>query len=233
MKNLNILLFIQSVFIVFFITACDSNEAANSDKVRQSEIYQSDSVSYNAGDMELSARVTFRFAGSNGTTLLLVKPSTVLFNNEEMPMDHGSFAGTFYEINKQSDFIKTASFLYVNNDKKTYNNKIIMEPIEIINYYPKLDTLQNYTITWNGLPVGNAETVTLFLEDKNYHTVSTSTGIVGANSLSFSPSDLKGLTKGAANITISRKANFSLKEGTHLGGSIYYLYTSKKVGITI
>jgi hypothetical protein len=233
MQKSNLLLQTLFMLVTFIMFSCASNETANSDKVSQSEIYQIYSISYNAGDMELSARATFRFGGSNGTTLLLVKPSIVKFNNEEMPMEQGSFSGTYYEINKQSDFIKNASFHYINNDKKSYDNKISMEPIDIVNFTSKLDTTQSYTLTWNGLPVGNAETVTLVIEDKDFHNISVSSSIVGANSLSFSSSELKGLTKGAANIYISRNANFSLKEGTHLGGSIYYTYTSKKVGIII
>ncbi len=233
MQKSKIICYVSTFLVIFLLSACASNETANSDKVSQSEIYQIYSVSYNSGDMELSARATLRFGGSNGTTLLLVKPSIVKFNNEEMSMEHGSFSGTYYEINKQSDFIKNATFHYVNNDKKVFDNKINMEPIEIENYASILDTTKNYSIIWNGLPVGNAETITLVLEDKNYHNISVSTSIVGATSLTFSPSDLKGLTKGSANIYISRKSDFSLKEGTHLGGSIYSTYTSKKVGITI
>jgi len=232
MKKTVILYFIQAA-IIFLLSSCASNETANSDNVKQSEIYQIYSVSYNAGEMELSARATFRFGGHNGTTLLLVKPSLVTFNNEEMPMESGSFSGTYYEINKQSDFIKNASFHYVNNDKKSFTNNILLKPVEISDYNSKLDTTQNYTVTWNGAPVENAETVTLVLEDKNYHTISVSTSIVGATSLSFSASDLKGLAKGAAHIFISRKADYALKEGTHLGGKIYFTYTSRKVGISI
>ena len=98
MKKSNFIFYVFSVLVIFFITACISNETANSDKVSQSEIYQIYSVTYNAGDMELSARATLRFGGSSGTTLLLVKPSTVFFNNEEMPMENGSFSGTYYVI---------------------------------------------------------------------------------------------------------------------------------------
>jgi hypothetical protein len=226
-------LFILSIIILIIISSCASNETANSDKVNQSEIYQIYSVSYNAGDMELSARATFRFGGSNGTTLMLVNPSIVKFNTEEMPYKHGAFSGTYYEINKQSDFIKNAVFYYKNNDKKTFDNSIKMQPIEIVDFPSKVDTTKNYSVTWTGLPVANGETVTLVLEDKKYHTVSVSTNIVGAISIGFSPSDLKGLVGGSANIYISRKTDFPLKEGNHLGGTIYSTYTSRKVGVSI
>ncbi len=217
-----------------FMASCVSNETANSDTVKQSEIYQSYTVTYDSGDKELSATASFRFGGSTGTSLALTTPSKVLFNDQEMTVDKNMFTGTFYEINKQI----TASplsfdFLYTDNDKKTYKNTASIDAIAIDTYPTSISKNEEFEVSWTGNPVLNGESVTVTLEGKDFFSSSQSISTVGASSVRFSRELLKDVKSGSADIVVKRTKNFSLKESSHLGGNFSVTYISAKVGTTI
>jgi hypothetical protein len=67
----------------FIFSACSSNEIGESKDVAQDKIYQSYSISYSEGNTNAEVFCQFRFAGSNGTTLVLNSPSQLQF--DEVP----------------------------------------------------------------------------------------------------------------------------------------------------
>lgn len=220
-------------FIILFLSACVSNETANSDTVKQTEIYQGYSVTYDAGDMELSSTAFFRFGGSAGTTLNLVKPSNVTFNGQEMAMGKNIFSGTFYETNQQTEALKTYTFVFTDTDKKTYTNSAAIDPIEISEYPATINKREGFKISWTGSPVQNGERVYVSLEGKDLTNCSSSTDMVGATSIEIKPDLLKDVKPGDANITLKREISSSLTNATHLGGNITITYVAKKVAVKI
>lgn len=58
-KQLHLFIFSMLLYLAM-VSSCTSNEAANSDTVKPSEIYQSYSVTYNSDGNELSATASFR-----------------------------------------------------------------------------------------------------------------------------------------------------------------------------
>jgi hypothetical protein len=219
--------------VILFLTACVSNETANSDTVKQTEIYQGYSVTYEAGDMELSATAFFRFGGSAGTTLNLVKPSNVTFNGQEMAMGKNIFSGTFYETNLQTEASKTNTFIFTDTENKTYTNSVSIDPIEISEYPATINKREGFTVSWTGSPVQNGERVYISLEGKDLTNCSSSTDMVGSTSIEIKPELLKDVKPGEANITLKREISSSLSEATHLGGNITITYVAKKVAAKI
>ncbi len=157
-----------AIIIVCAFACCVSNETANSDTVKQSEIYQSYAITYDAGDMELSATAFFRFGGSAGTTLSLVKPSSILFNGTEMAMGKNIFSGTFYEINQQVHASLSYKFIFTDTEKKTYINTASIDPIEINEYPEKIKKTEGFKVSWTGMPVQQNERVSVSLEGKDF-----------------------------------------------------------------
>lgn len=227
------LIIVYAIFVIFFLSACVSNETANSDTVKQSEIYQGYTITYNSGDMELSATAFFRFGGSAGTTLNLVKPSKITFNGNEMAMGKNIFAGTFYEINQQTEFSKSNSFTFTDTENKTYKNSTTIDPIEIYEYPNTINKREGFKVSWTGNPVQNGENVYVTVEGKDMTTCSTSTDLVGSSSIEIKPELLKDLKPGEANIILKREKSNSLIEATHLGGKITITYVAKKVAIKV
>jgi hypothetical protein len=213
--------------------SCVSNETANSDTVKQSEIYQSYTITYDEGDMELSATAFFRFGGSAGTTLNLVKPSSVTFNGEEMAMGKNIFSGTFYETNQQVPPSKAYTFVFTDTEKKTYSNTASIDPIEISDYPKEFKKTAGLKVTWAGAPVQQNERVYVSLEGKDMMNCSSSTDIVGTNSVELSPELMKDLKAGDADIVLKREKSSALKEATHLGGNLTITYVAKKAATKV
>lgn len=226
-----ILLF-AAIGSALLLSSCGSTDTANSDAVKQSEIYQSYTVTYDAGDRELYASASFRFGGSTGTTLNLVNGSGVTFDQEAMAMENNMFSGTFYRISKQADFKGSYSFAFVDSEKKSYTNSVAFLPIEIAEYPEKADKSTGIMVTWL-TPLKNNETVYLYLDDPKNNTASISTSVVGANSIELSSDLMKSIVPGKVNIYLVRESSNSLADATHLGGNMYVKYTSKKVGMTL
>lgn len=218
---------------ILFLCACVSNETANSDTVKQTEIYQSYYVTYDAGDMELSATSSFRFGGSSGTTLNLVKPSKVTFNGEEMAMGKNIFSGTFYETNQQTQTSKTNTFVFTDTENKTYTNSATIESLEISEYPATINKRESFKVSWTGNPVQNGERVYVSIEGKDLTSCSSSTDMVGATSIELKPELLKDLKPGEANISLKREISNSLTNATHLGGNITITYIAKKVATKV
>ncbi|MCK9613547.1 MAG: hypothetical protein PHR81_11240 [Bacteroidales bacterium] len=223
---------ILMVMVVLFFAHCASNETANSDTVKQSEIYQSYSVTYNSGEKELTATASFRFGGANGTTLLLVKPSKVIFENEEMPNEQNIFSGTFYEINKQTTVQPEYTYTFTDCEEKPYTNNALMIPVEISKCPETTDKSEGLTIEWS-YPLQNGESIHLFIEDKNNGSATVCTNVFGATSISLNPEDLKKLKPGEVSVYLERENSTSLKNATHLGGNMFVKYISKKAGLKL
>ncbi len=88
------------ILFCLLLTSCKSNETSDSNKVAQSEIYQSYFVEYDASQNEFEATASFRFGGENGTTLRLVDKSNVLYNNNTMSAQTSAWTGTSYIYKK-------------------------------------------------------------------------------------------------------------------------------------
>lgn len=227
MKTIMRILVIVSWILLF--AQCASNETANSDTVKQSEIFQSYSVSYNMAEKELTATATFRFGGANGTTLLLVKPSNVLFENQEMSNENNVFSGTYYEMNLQAGLKPGYQFVYTDGDGKSYANRALIIPAEIRFVPRQIDKKEGFSVTWD-YPLQNGEIIHLYVEDNSGNTSSVYNNAVGSTTMKMNPEELKNLKIGNVNVFLERENNRSLENGTHLGGNMFMKYTSNKVG---
>jgi hypothetical protein len=226
------ILFFAACSSVLLLASCGSTDTANSDAVKQSEIYQSYSVTYDAGDRELYASASYRFGGSTGTTLNLVGGSSVSFDGETMASENNMFSGTFYRIDKQTAFKGNYTFSFTDSEKKTYTNSVAFLPVEIAKYPEKADKSTGIMVTWL-TPLKNNETMYLYLEDSKNNTASISTSVVGANSIELAADQMNNIVPGQVNIYLVRESSNSLADATHLGGNMYVKYTSKKVGMTL
>jgi hypothetical protein len=215
------------------MSSCASNDTANSDTVKQSEIYQSYTITYDAGDIELSATAFFRFGGSTGTTLNLVKPSNITFNGTDMALGKNIFSGTFYETDQQVQPSPCYTFVFTDNDNKTYTNTSSIEELAVSGYPTSINKTNGFKVSWKGAPVQQDEKVYVSLEGKDFMNCSVSTNIVGSTSVEVSPDLLKDLKPGDASIVLKREKSGNLKEATHLGGNITITYVAKKVSTKI
>lgn len=122
-------------FVVTF-TACSSNEIGESKDVAQDKIYQSYTVNYFEQNNKLTIFAQFRFAGPNGTTLVLNKPSEVSFDNNILKVDSSTGRGSFYFYNPQSpanDFYGKHQFTFTDINSKKLENSFSFDSFTLIN----------------------------------------------------------------------------------------------------
>lgn len=128
--------FIVSSFVVLAaaFNACTSNEIGESKDVAQDKIYQTYSVSYTEGDAAAELYSQFRFAGRNGTTLVLSSPSQVAFDGEQIKADSGDYSGAFYKVSKPAaGFYGKHSFVFTTTEHKTYTNSFSFDGFKLVN----------------------------------------------------------------------------------------------------
>ncbi len=221
------------VSMLFIIAGCASNETAESDTVKQSEIYQKYKVSYYESGQELSVFASFRFGGKRGTTLHLVKPSKITFNGTELPVKNNSFKGTFYRTRVRTALPERCVFKFVDADKKAYVNDLRLSPISVGSYKQVIDTSEAFTITWEGAPLGDDEFVEVTIRgDQNNH-FSKRTETKGVKEITIYPEEMRDFQPGKADIQFERHIYSALKQTTRMGGEIKGSYHSKKMPVRI
>jgi len=229
MKNL-ILILLVSVFFV----GCMSNDTANSDTVKQTEIYQKYTVNYDETAKELVLTAQFRFGGNGGTTLQLVDPAYIYYNGKEMSLQNNFIKGTFYRITEQTDFEPNHIWEYQDCDENKFLNGIRLFDGEILDVPAGISKTNVTTITWDGAPVQENERISILIETNggsHYETISTN--VLGAKEIGITPENLKEIPVGAATFQLKREIDMPLNEGEHLGGEIDGEYLSKKIAVNI
>jgi len=123
-----------SISLLLTLGSCASNEIGQSQDVKQETIYQQYDITYDENDNKTELVAQFRFAGVNGTTLVLNKPSKFELDGIELKVDSNDFSGAFYktEIPGNSSFGKH-QLLFTDIDKKKFENGFTIEPFRLSN----------------------------------------------------------------------------------------------------
>lgn len=221
-NGLNLLLF----FACFLMVSCASNETSDSDKVAQSEIYQSYFVEYDASTKEFEATAGFRFGGENGTTLRLVNKSVVRYEGQEMRIIQSPWTGTSYSYAKKGVLKAEHRFEYLNNEGETFVNSVPLLQAEPILVDAKIYKSKGVVVSWAGMPLSSKDQVELVLQDSN-QSYSYYPKLLGTTSIKLSAAELAPLTTGSGQISIRRSVTLSLQKGKPIGGVIGSEYQSK------
>ena len=121
------------------LISCKSNETSDSNKVAQSEIYQSYFVEYDASQMSLKLRPASDLGEKTEPLYGWWIKSNVSYNNNTMSAQTSAWTGTSYVYKRNGAVAVEHTFLYVNNDNESFKNIIPLMPAEPI--------LENTTIS--------------------------------------------------------------------------------------
>ena len=118
----------------FAIAGCSSNEIGDSKDVSQDKIYQAYTISYAEGDSNAEVFCQFRFAGKNGTTLVLNEPSQVQFDGVKIKVDSSDGGGAYYRVYKPAaGFFGKHSFNFITTADKNLTNSFSFDPFKLAN----------------------------------------------------------------------------------------------------
>jgi hypothetical protein len=126
--------FFLSLCAIALFSACTSNEIGESKDVSQDKIYQSYSISQYGETNDVDITCQFRFAGKNGTTLVLNTPSKIAFDNEVLKVDSSAASGAYYTTTKPAaDFLGTHHFEFTDINNKKWENNFAFENFSLVN----------------------------------------------------------------------------------------------------
>lgn len=219
----------RSATLLFFIVvinlvSCKSNETGNAKDVNPETIYFDYQVSGDAGNDYVTVKLQYRFAGPNGTTLLLEAPSQVTLDGTVIPADSSKMNGTYYEV-----MLPAASFngrhriVFTGPDEKTYAEEFVFTAFGVRSGLPDTLTRGDWELELDG--VQPADRVEVMLTDTAFG----SDGITRVDTLRegkllIRESDLNQLASGPITLLLSRETDRPVKNGTREGGRITTSY---------
>ncbi len=229
------IIFTPAIFsIAVLFSGCSSNEIGNSKDADPETVYQQYTLSYTAGEPIFEGSAQFRFAGEDGTTLVLSEPSNISFDNSVIKVDNNDIAGAYYPIKQPAaNFYGRHQFTFTGINHKIYTNEFTVDSITV-NSLPlvayKSAPLQ---LTFNGL----AAEADYFIEANSSNTDSTFTvtfSSPGKKTLLEIPASQLMRQKGkelTLNIAVTRKV--PLQNSTREGGMILLSYNMVPVTIKL
>lgn len=219
------------------LASCASTETADSSTVKQTEIYPSYDIKYDAADGNLRATASFRFGGASGTTMRLVDPSKVTYNGKDMEKQNNFLSGTYYSYSI-AGYESTHTFEYTDNDGKKYKNTIALEPCKFDERTMTVPDGKAFNAT---VTIGDPKDVTLYASDtahideamlssdpnaKVYYDAS-------AKTLRVAPEFFEHIRSSECSLILkSVKTKDQLDQTNHLGGSMEIEYRSQPLKIT-
>lgn len=224
------------VGIIFFTGgACPSNDTTQSNKVAQTEIYQSYSISQNGQNYEVTAY--FRIGGKTGTTLALSPPSNVTFNGQPMKEHLNTASGTYYTATA-ANTTPEATFAFTDRNSKTYTNKIDLTRIGLAPAKIAVNGTSPVQLPISGTAPDSAN-LNLELNGQMVIVNSSQDDMTEAyfdkarNSIVILPAAWNKAVNGPVSIELEVRNSIATQQGTQLGGDMTFAYSSPPVSFTL
>ncbi|MGG9960474.1 hypothetical protein [Ferruginibacter sp. SUN106] len=222
------------IAVVFALTACSSNEIGDSKDVAQDKIYQGYSISYTEGNTNTEIYCQFRFAGKNGTTLVLNSPSQVQFDGEKLPVDSSAGGGAYYRTYKPAaNFVGKHTLTFTTTDNKKLENDFAFDNFKLVNVPATISKKQSFNL--------NFETTTLqgddYIEVSTNNTDSsfsvTHNAADKSNAIVIPTKELKRQKTKTLTLEATLYRSIPLQQSTAEGGKITISYALKPVTIQL
>lgn len=132
-----------------FFNSCSSTEIGESKDVNQDKIYMRYYIEHEEGDEKVRINCTFRFAGMDGTTLVLSEPSFVELDGERLKVDSGYGSGAFYRIYKPvTGFYGKHTIRFSDINGKKYDNTFSYDTVTLTSIPVDADRKQDLKLSF-------------------------------------------------------------------------------------
>lgn len=215
MRTLSVIAF--SILCLFFF-ACDE-EIGNSKDVNPETIYFDYSITQN-GTTDADLLLYFRFAGPNGTTLVLNEPSQVKLDGVIIPLDSSDGMGAYYEQGiPYNKLTGTHEIVFTDINGKKYANSFQWNNMTCDESIPGRISLEQLFIPVQGGINGDELEVTV--NDTAFDTNESTLQLKIKNGGVIIPADAFAIQKeGPVDISISKNTENALAHTTAEGGRI-------------
>ena len=222
------LLLLSANILVLLISSCTSNEIGNSKDVNPDVIYFDYKVWGEEGKEDVSIMLQYRFAGPNGTTLVLNEPAKVELDGQMVPTDSSKMTGAFYEVTKPlNGFAGKHMILFTDVNKKQYEEEFSFQPFKLKTEMPASFSRGDLVFDLDGLdPI---DFVRIFARDTSFESNDINrVDTVRNGRITLTLADLDNLVNGPINIEFYKEDERPVKNGTKEGGRIAITYGLKR-----
>lgn len=219
-------LFIPVVF--FAISSCTSNEIGKGKDVNPETIYFDYKVWGDETDDAMTVMLQYRFAGKNGTTLVLDDPAKVELDGKLISVDSSKWSGAFYEVRiPMKDFEGKHNIVFTDLNNKEYKEEFDFKPIHLLTVIPSEIKRGDIILHVDGLdPV---DYVRVLLTDTSFASEDINEiDTVKNGQVIISEADLAKVFDGAVHLELAKETELPVKNGTAEGGRISFSYGLKR-----
>lgn len=212
--------------------ACTSNEIGLSKDVNPETVYMDYSILYNGGD-SVTCHLQYRFAGENGTTLILSEPSKVEIDGSLITVDSSSFSGAYYQKNFAINSFKgdhEISFTDVNG--KTITEKFNFHNVQVENIEPVIYTQNEMVLKFKDAQEEDVVEINIADTSNETNDLNIRSKLVN-NKLIITPAQLQQLKPGTCKFSIFQTEERPLKTSTLQGGRINTTYLVKEMQLEL
>lgn len=225
--------FIICSSIIFSVVACSSDEIGNSKDVNPETVYMDYAVNYSQGDDSVNCLLQYRFAGEDGTTLVLSHPSNVAIDGKEIPVDSAAFSGAYYEKKfaaKHFDGEHTIAFTDVNGT--IHQEQFNFSHISCSDQIPASIGKEDWVIPFEGVSPGDVINVNISDTASATEDISINSE-PGSNKLTVTGQQLEQLRNGPLQVKIYKSQLIPLLQPTKEGGKFIINYDIKQASIQL
>lgn len=220
------LLLLLAAFV--FISACTSNEIGYSKDVNPATIYTQYSIIKEKDQDSIRCRAQYRFAGQNGTTLVLSQPSMIQLDQQPLFVDSSDFEGAYYE--KQfapAQFSGNHYWLFTGTDGKKYKESFTLQTPDCNTAFSTTIQPANYTLTYQQLQAPVAITVAIS-DSAGSNYIFTQNVSPQNNQVQLQPAFFDSLATGPITISTYINQNRALQHCPDEGGNLSLYYFIKE-----
>jgi hypothetical protein len=210
------------------LLGCSSNEIGSAKDVNPEAIWFDYRVWGDEEGGNMTMKLQYRFAGPNGTTLLLEDPSKVEFDGVAIKADSSKWNGAYYEINEPiKEFAGRHTIVFTDINNKQYKEEFSFQPISLKTPVPAVVTRDDLFFELEGL--APRDYVRIMITD----TAAFSEGIsridtVVNGRITITRAQLENLKSGPVHLEFSKEDEKRVKNGTKQGGKLYVSYELKR-----
>ena len=223
------------ILLTIVFSNCSSNEIGESKDVAQDKIYQQYSVKYSEGNDKANVFAQFRFAGPNGTTLVLSKPSQLAFDDEVIKVDSSGGSGAFYVLERPiANFYGKHHFIFTDVNNKKFDNDFSFDTVRLVNVPASASKKQGLNLSFEAgaLQPGDEISISSSNTDSSFSFTVRHEASDG-NSIVIPAKELMRQKNSEVKLeaTLSRKIN--LQQNTVEGGELMIRYILKPVTVKL
>lgn len=216
------------LFILILITSCKNNEIGEGKDVNPESIYFDYQVFGEEGKDNMTVLLQYRFAGPNGTTLVMDDPAKVEFDGKLLTVDSSKLGGAYYEdwvpLNK---FTGSHNIVFTDLDQKQYKETFNFQPVTLKTEIPAKVHRRDLVFDLNGLDT--LDEVRIILTDTSFNSPDINrVDTVKNGKITISKKDLEKVVNGPVYMELIKEAERPVKNGTNEGGTLSVSYALKR-----